>query len=171
MATAAASGGGAPKRSGASRRGTGRTPVAGPPAAAGSGLFGDAAGIVPEGGRTGGDVIVGAPAGGALPAAAGAAFCAPAVVDDGVLLGVVALTGGRAADIALVDGDLIGVDVAEGRDAGTLTAAFLSSDVETTLLGGRLVVSGIDRVEAGARDPCGCTGGPLIDGGGTESSA
>jgi hypothetical protein len=126
---------------------------------------------VPEGGRTGGDVIAGALTGDALVAGASGDFGALAIVDDGVLLGTVALTGGTTADMALADGDWRGVDVAEGRAAGTLTATLLSVDVEPTLFGERVVESGIVRAFAGASDPCGCTGGPLIDGGGTESSA
>jgi hypothetical protein len=120
------------------------------------------AGMVPEGGRTPGD-NEGAPG----------AFTA----------GIDAVDGAFTAGIDAVDGAFTaGIDAVEGLfdaagAAGILTTGLLVDDgraagagalVATTVFGGSGGAAGTAR--AGVSDACVRTLGPLIDGGGTESS-
>ena len=94
------------------------------------------------------------------------------IVVEGVLTAGIVVEGGRAgaAPVGPTAGDLTaGVDVEDARAAGTL-AVGAGMLVEITAFGGSVFTTGGVRPDAGVSDPCGCTGGPLIEGGGTESS-
>ncbi|HMI89260.1 MAG TPA: hypothetical protein VK550_34515, partial [Polyangiaceae bacterium] len=99
------------------------------------------------------------------------------IVPDGVLAGmggIGAWTAGvvveedRAAGAVSVGVLTASGVVEEARATGTL-AVTAGTLVDTTVFGGSVVVPGTVRVEAGVKDACGCTGGAVIEGGGTES--
>jgi hypothetical protein len=146
--------------------------------------------MVPEGGRTPGD-NEGAPGDGAWTAGID-------VVDGVLTAGIDVVDGVLTAGIDVVDGVLTaaGIDVVDGvftagmaaveglfeaaGATGILTAGLLVDDgraagasalVAITVFDGWVVVAATVRAATGLSDPCGCTGGPLIEGGGTESSA
>jgi hypothetical protein len=172
----------------------GRAVVAGGDAADAAAGVVRTAGNVPDGGRAGGAPTAGIVVDGDLTAGIdvvdGVLTAGIDAVDGDLTAGIDAVDGDLTAGI-VVDGDLTaGIDVVDGVLTagvvvdGILTVGAVGDDgwapgvltagagalVDTITFGGRVVEAGTVRVDTGGNEGSGWTGGPLIEGGGTESS-